>query len=254
MSDKNYIKKFWVGLMDGDGSIQVNHWRKKYLQYRLVLKLKETKKNYYLLHLIKEEIGGKIRKIKSKNKFFILWVVDSKKTVINIIKIFDLYPPLTFRMQAQLKFLKDNIIRQNNNNSNNIYYYLKERTNKYKSFISKELEIDYNYFYEWLSGFIEAEGCFCVRKSKNNSFSIGQNTDKDLLTFIKFYLGVTSKLRSFKKEKQTFFVFETYNKNSFQIILNHFAKYPLLGEKLISFNTFKLQEEKKVSCSLATMK
>lgn len=21
----NYIKKFWVGLMDGDGSIQVNH-------------------------------------------------------------------------------------------------------------------------------------------------------------------------------------------------------------------------------------
>ena len=33
--DKNnyneYIKMFWVGLMDGDGSIQVNHWRKKNL-------------------------------------------------------------------------------------------------------------------------------------------------------------------------------------------------------------------------------
>src|SRR5690606_5332826 len=25
--DIEYIKKFWVGLMDGDGSIQVNHWR-----------------------------------------------------------------------------------------------------------------------------------------------------------------------------------------------------------------------------------
>jgi heme/copper-type cytochrome/quinol oxidase subunit 1 len=23
--DPDYIKKFWVGLMDGDGSIQVNH-------------------------------------------------------------------------------------------------------------------------------------------------------------------------------------------------------------------------------------
>lgn len=23
--NNNYIKKFWVGLMDGDGSIQVNH-------------------------------------------------------------------------------------------------------------------------------------------------------------------------------------------------------------------------------------
>jgi hypothetical protein len=27
---------FWVGLMDGDGSIQVNHWRNQSLQYRLV--------------------------------------------------------------------------------------------------------------------------------------------------------------------------------------------------------------------------
>ena len=27
--DSDYIKKFWVGLMDGDGSIQVNHWKKK---------------------------------------------------------------------------------------------------------------------------------------------------------------------------------------------------------------------------------
>jgi len=26
-----YIKMFWVGLMDGDGSIQVNHWNKKNL-------------------------------------------------------------------------------------------------------------------------------------------------------------------------------------------------------------------------------
>jgi hypothetical protein len=240
MSDKNYIKKFWVGLMDGDGSIQVNHWRKKYLQYRIVLKLKDTNKNSYLLNLIKAEIGGKIRKVKSKNQFFILWVVDSKKTVFNIIKIFDDYPPLTFRMQAQLKFLKDNI-----RHNNNILLYLEERVNKYKNFTSSQLRIDYNYFYEWLSGFIEAEGCFCVRKSKNNSFSIGQNTDKDLLNVIKIYFDVTGKLRSLKKENYIFFFFETYNKKSFQIIFNHFLKYPLLGEKLISFEIFKTQEYKQ---------
>ena len=39
--DPSYIQQFWVGLMDGDGSIQVNHWRKKDLQYRLVIKLPE---------------------------------------------------------------------------------------------------------------------------------------------------------------------------------------------------------------------
>ena len=38
--NNEYIKKFWVGLIDGDGSIQVNHWKKKSLQYRLVIKLK----------------------------------------------------------------------------------------------------------------------------------------------------------------------------------------------------------------------
>ena len=26
-NNNEYIKMFWVGLMDGDGSIQVNHWR-----------------------------------------------------------------------------------------------------------------------------------------------------------------------------------------------------------------------------------
>jgi len=36
VSDDEYIKMFWVGLMDGDGSIQVNHWRNQSLQYRLV--------------------------------------------------------------------------------------------------------------------------------------------------------------------------------------------------------------------------
>ena len=41
-SVQDHFKKFWVGLMDGDGSIQVNHWRKKFLQYRIIIKL------YYL--------------------------------------------------------------------------------------------------------------------------------------------------------------------------------------------------------------
>src|ERR1700743_1677379 len=56
--DDKYIKMFWVGLMDGDGSIQVNHWRKKYLQYRLVIKLSTNKLNYNMLIKIAKVIGG----------------------------------------------------------------------------------------------------------------------------------------------------------------------------------------------------
>jgi len=50
MIEKNpdYMVQYWVGLMDGDGSVQVNIWRKKGLQYRLVIKLRNDceKKEY----------------------------------------------------------------------------------------------------------------------------------------------------------------------------------------------------------------
>src|SRR5579871_5776796 len=59
--DTDYIQKFWVGLMDGDGSIQVNHWRKKSLQYRLVIKLRYCIENMNMLNIIKDSIGGKVR-------------------------------------------------------------------------------------------------------------------------------------------------------------------------------------------------
>lgn len=68
--DPEYIKKFWVGLMDGDGSIQVNHWRKKCIQYRLIIKLKYCSENLFMLNLICKNIGGKVRIIKN-NEFVI---------------------------------------------------------------------------------------------------------------------------------------------------------------------------------------
>ena len=96
-----YIKMFWVGLMDGDGSIQVNHWRKLSLQYRLVIKLSNLTSsrarservregtNYKMLINIAKVIGGSVR-ITGKGKD-VIWVVNDKQTILNIIKIFDMY-------------------------------------------------------------------------------------------------------------------------------------------------------------------
>jgi hypothetical protein len=47
--------------MDGDGSIQVNHWRKKSLQYRLVIKLSNLTNNYNMLIKIAKVVGGSVR-------------------------------------------------------------------------------------------------------------------------------------------------------------------------------------------------
>jgi cytochrome c oxidase subunit 1 len=57
-----YVEKFWVGLIDGDGSVQVNHWRRRSLQYRLVIKLKYTEANFEMLSFISSRIGGNCRK------------------------------------------------------------------------------------------------------------------------------------------------------------------------------------------------
>jgi cytochrome c oxidase subunit 1 len=68
--DPYYIHKFWVGLMDGDGSIQVNHWKFKNLQYRLVIKLKHCSENLIMLNIISNNIGGNVIIIEN-NKFVI---------------------------------------------------------------------------------------------------------------------------------------------------------------------------------------
>jgi len=48
-----YIKKFWVGLMDGDGSIQVIIGEEKVFNIDLLLKLRFCIENFNMLNFIK---------------------------------------------------------------------------------------------------------------------------------------------------------------------------------------------------------
>jgi hypothetical protein len=213
--------------MDGDGSIQVNHWRKKNLQFRLVINLKYTPQNIKMLNILKTNIGGRVNFFKNEK---VLWVVDNKKDIINIIKIFDRYPPMTFRLISQLKFMKICLL------DNNVDTYLRARNLKYKDSILHKVTIRDDYFKEWLSGFIEAEGCFCLRKNNNHSFSISQKNEKDLLEYIKIYFDVKSTIRC---PKNDLWILETYRRSSLNNVIEHCRTYPLLGDKLVSFQKFK---------------
>ena len=231
-----YIKKFWVGLMDGDGSIQVNHWRTQSLQYRLVIKLKNTKYNYNMLIEIAKVIGGTVR-INSINNS-VIWVVDNRDIIKEIIKIFDKYPPLTSRKICQLEFFKNCLQK------NSIEWYFNNRNSKYlnqltiirSDIFGLEKGNLPNYFKGWFSGFVEAEGCFSIRKTNNHSFSIGQNDDIYLLNVIKEYLNATNIVRN---PYANFYSLEIYKKETLNTIFDHFHNFPLLGEKLNSFNEFK---------------
>lgn len=226
IKDHNYIKKFWVGLLDGDGSIQVNHWRMKNLQYRMVIKLKYCIENLTMLKLISKEVGGNVR-IESK-KDFVIWVANDRSVIKNLIKILEIFPPLTTNKLAQLEFMKECLKKDS------VTYYLDNRKNKYTLFPVKP---NYNnsYFKEWLSGFIEAESCFSI--TKNKCFHIGQKNDYELIKYIKDYFIITSNVNLRKKEN--YFYIETCKKSCLLDIIKHCDNYPLLGQKLTSYLKFK---------------
>ena len=233
-----YIKMFWVGLMDGDGMIQVNHWRHQSLQYRLIIKLSNIISNYNMLIKIAKVIGGTVR-ITGKGED-VIWLVNKKETIQEIIQIFETYPLLTSKKICQLEFLKKCLLK------NSVDSYLLNRNSKYINQLSIINSDPFgfetnsfalpNHFKAWLSGFIEAEGCFSIRINNNHSFSIGQNDDIYLIKAIKQFLGATNMVRN---PSRNFYSIEIYKKETIKIILDHFNDYPLLGEKAESLLIFK---------------
>lgn len=222
---KEYIKMFWVGLMDGNGSIQVNHWRAQSLQYRLIIKLSNLKPNYNMLVEISKVLGGTVRI--NANSENVIWVVNNKKQIEKIIKIFDAYPPLTSKKICQLAFLKTCLTEPSLN------LYMLNRKLKYDmqlSIVKSNLNLNVpSYFKCWLSGFIEAESCFSLRENNNHSFSIGQNDDCYLIIAIKQYFKATNTVRN---PYGKFYSLEVYKKEILLKIITHCTNYPLLGEKL----------------------
>jgi hypothetical protein len=226
------IEQFWVGLMEGDGSIQVNHWRKKIIQYRLIIKLKNTLANEKMLKVISKEIGGYVKI--SSDKEDAIWVENTIEKIVKIIKIFEKYPPLTARKKCQLEFLKNCL------EHNNVELYLQQRNSKYdnpKIFKYTSLEDLPFYYPSWLSGFIEAEGCFSITKKGVLSYSIAQKYEKLLITSIKEYFQATS-YKTLHRANELFEI-KIYNKDCLKRIVAHCTNFPLQGEKKESLEIFK---------------
>jgi LAGLIDADG endonuclease/Cytochrome C and Quinol oxidase polypeptide I len=185
---RQQLDAFVVGLIDGDGSLQVNHWRYKILQFRLVVKLSDKPMNYEMLCTIASTYGGNVRRVVKGG--YVIWTVNDQKTFTRtILPLFDKYPPLTSRMHLQLQFFllffKDQ----------NIDLYFKLRDSKYIDRdkitpIFKKGCAPLS-FSDWLGGFIESEGSFTNRSSGTSSFSIAQNHDYYLIEAIRDFYGVS---------------------------------------------------------------
>lgn len=223
------ICAYWVGLLDGDGSIQINHCNKKYLQYRLVIKLKNLQENEEMLRKIGKYIGGRVL----KDNEIVRWIEDDKERIKKILDILEEFPPLTNRLRCQINFMKECF------KHGNVEKYLKERGDKYFNYIEildlTTLTLP-AYFPYWLSGFIEAESCFNIRSNNKMSFSIGKKDDKKIIEVIKKYFDIKNKILI---KKNNLFLLEVYNKSSLLNIINHCTSFSLIGYKNTSFIKFK---------------
>lgn len=254
-----YLEQYFIGLLEGDGSIQVNHWKKLNFQYRVIIKLKLLDENILMLKYIsKALLFGKVT-LDLKNKF-VLFTINNKEDILNFIHLIDKYKLLTLRKQYQFAFLK---LCYFNIYNININTYLNIRNNKYNinlynkyisiSELNKENNIN-NIFYNlnnldtnslffkiWLTGFSEAESSFSIRSNKKiYSYSISQLDNELLLIKIGNYFNSISKPRLVRKTNN-FYILEIFNQNIIKNnIIKHFNIYPFLGYKLISFNNFKL--------------
>lgn len=230
--EKDYLSQYWVGLMDGDGSIQVNHWRKKRLQYRLVIKIKNDpeKLNRSLLERIQKSVGGSVRV--EKNGLWVLWVENHRKRVSQIVELLDKYPPLTKRVLSQLTFLKECMRRQC------VSWYLTNRGQKYNQPLPRA-PLDINEREGWLSGFIEAEGCFALKEG-SNTFSIAQKDERGLLERISQHFGKETRVRAVtnKKNSHLFYLLQSSNPLFLRRVVSHCTLFPLYGERKREFLLF----------------
>jgi hypothetical protein len=239
-SSSSYIKQFWVGLMDGDGSITVDENKpSSYSRPRMFISLNNTEKNRIMLNLIQKEIGGKVR-IERKDQY-VTWAIVSRKDIKTALFILDQYPLLTTRKRCQLEFMIKCI------KDRSVNFYLQSRDHKYDKQPDMIALLNQNfirpdYFPAWLSGFIEAEGSFSIYSFKNQTkpkgFTIGSKNDLYILEAIKSYFDSQQKIFKKLKKKMDYYRIDMYGPKIRQNIHNHFLTNPLLGSKKLEYDEF----------------
>lgn len=251
----DYIQMFWVGLLEGDGTISVDKPRSaNILRVRIVIALLYNQENFDMLNLIQLVIGGRTVKENKKKTRYVTWICDKKSDILKAFAILARYPLITTRKQAQLNFAISCVLHPD------LFNFVQNRNNKYLTYSANDNLIRKNltfssipYFSAWLSGFIEAEGNFNLRLYpitggiKTCSFQIGQNKDLFILELIKEFFGSKHKITTDKKLNKdgiAHYRVSISGPDARLALKSHFKAYPLLGQKNISYSAWFLSLKK----------
>lgn len=253
-NNKTYIEQFFVGLLEGDGTItsNLNSNKSNSIIIRIIISLKNNPENVAMLSKIKDTIGGRV--VIERKKQYVTWIASNKNDLAKVFTVLAKYPLLTVRKQCQLEFVKNCLLEKDINN------YLVNRHCKYNNKKLLLLELSKQeaplYFAPWLSGFIEAEGNFSLvlddQKGylRKSAFTIGQNDELHILKWIaKYFNSQTAILKDKPKANNDFeyYRLHLYNAESRKLLFEHFDKYPLLGYKQVSYFKFFNYHQSKTS-------
>ncbi|KAG0632642.1 homing endonuclease, partial [Tuber brumale] len=214
---KNYIEQFFVGLLEGDGTITVDFINNCKKRVRIFIALKNLEDNRFMLNLIVKYVGGRVAI--ERNNRYVTWYATNRTDLAKIFAILAKYSLLSTRKQCQLDFAKDFI---NSNLDISELEFKKLRDEKYKN---QKTMLDLN------------DKNFLVKKANNtiksSQFIIGQNYEKYLLKAILTYFNRENNKIGFtlNKEGVTYYKIHVGGKDFRSLLDSHFNSYPLLGNK-----------------------
>ena len=239
----NYIEQFFVGLLEGDGSITVDYLSDRNKRVRIFIALKNIEENKFMLDLIVKYVGGRVA-IERGNSY-VTWYATNKTDLAKVFAVLARYPLLTTKKQCQLEFAKNYIINSNKDISQVEFHNLRDNKYKDQEVMLENYDKNFNlptYFPAWFSGFTEAEGHFKLVKSANDTikssqFVIGQTYEKHILKAILIYFNSADKKISYtlNKENGLYYKIHLSGKDFRRLLVSHFNSYPLLGDKYIKY-------------------
>lgn len=245
---------FLVGLIDGDGYIQIARTTKGFIAIKLVIALSlEDISTLEYIHSVLKMGKITISQASAKNKAAEYCKITINKTDLQEVifplllhhNIFfltetrrDQFDKAMFIFKKDIKFYDPSRSYTTREITNGVAF-----SNIASAFIptifklplTGEGYINLYFFKNWLVGFTNAEGSFLITKNKDGCFQLKQRIHKDLFLAFKLFFSTN---RNIYYEKDKFAQFSVSSKADVQKVIDFFSfsgTHPLIGLKRIQY-------------------
>jgi len=246
---ETYIKQFWVGLLEGDGTITVSAPGPNHVKVRFIISIKNLRENVFMLLLIQQVLGGTV-KIERKAQY-VTWIAIKKDLIQSLFKLLEEYPLLTTHKQCQLKFAIFILFYISNGINRNIKSKFLFTEKSFSTCVPFNISESGNTptqitsLNPWfVTGFSDGESTFGISIYKKSASKLGW----DVLVY--FQLGLHKKDRVVLEKIKSYFkvgkiyeqdidVYKVQSVKDLKGIIDHFDKYPLITQKRADYELWK---------------